>query len=252
MASSGQLNIRERVRDANLRFYEAVAGVYDKVDSRRADGQAHPWLNRLLAELRSRVSAPSPSFLDLGAGTAFLSRAALAHFPEVTAVDLSPAVLAQIPEANIRKVCAPCEELPFPQDHFDVVGAFATLHHLYDPRELVREAHRVLKPGGLLYTDHDIERSFVRRFRWPLRAYRAFFDHGPRYLAACPNLTAEDYELSEFHGENVVDSAALRATLAECGFTDVQLTFHWEGLLPVTPPWRAHGYSPLLRIVARK
>lgn len=245
-------NLRIQVREANRKFYETVAGVYEKVDQRRSDERDRQWLRSVLAGLRAEVTSSSPVFLDLGAGTAFLAKLARERFSRVIATDLSPAVLAQIHDPQIEKVCAPCEELPFESNSIDVVGAFATLHHLYDPRETFREAFRVLREGGLFYSDHDIEATFVRRFRWPLRAYRFLFDHGHDYLANCPGLTPQDYSLTEFHGENGLDGLALARNLKEIGFRDVQVTYHWHGLLVFTFPWCRRGFSPLLRIIARK
>lgn len=242
---------RSRVQEANRKFYEAVAGVYEKVDRRRDDSRDHAWLRQILARLRAE--APERAvFLDVGAGTAFLSKLALERFSRVIATDLSPAVLAQINDPRIEKICAPCEELPIEAGSVDVVGAFATLHHLYDPVETFREAFRVLKPGGVLYTDHDIERRFVRNFQWPLRIYRYFFDHGHDYLDQCPQLSTTDYALTEFHGEKGLDGAALARAAKEIGFREVEVIYHWHGLLPFTPPWRIRGFSPLLRIIAKK
>jgi len=40
------------------------------------------------------------------------------------------------------------EELPFPDDSFDLVYAHGVVQYTADPKRLVDECHRVLKPGG--------------------------------------------------------------------------------------------------------
>ncbi len=240
------------VQEANLRFYEAIAPVYDQVDPRRADPSRFRWLTRILAGLREKCPGGEAVFADLGAGSGLLSLLAAEHFPKVLAVDLSPAMLARIRHPRISTVCGACEELPLEAESVHAAGLFATLHHLFDPAQALREAHRILKPGGMLYSDHDIEERFVRNLRWPLGVYRKLFDHGPRYLSLCPQAAPRDYELSEFHGENGVPGDRLKKTLLELGFELETFTYHWEGLLPLTPPWQLRGLSPLLRIVARK
>jgi len=45
---------------------------------------------------------------------------------------------------------ADAEHLPFPNDSFDVVYSYGVMHHSPDTAQCVREARRMLKPGGAL------------------------------------------------------------------------------------------------------
>ena len=45
---------------------------------------------------------------------------------------------------------ADAEHLPFPDNNFDVVYSYGVMHHSPDPARCIREARRVLKPGGAL------------------------------------------------------------------------------------------------------
>jgi len=240
------------VQEANRRFYESIASVYDQVDPRRADSSRLAWLEKIISEMRAQCPGSNATFADLGAGSGLLSLMAAEHFPKVLAVDISPAMLARIKHPKVEIICAPCEALPLSDSSVDACGLFATLHHVYDPLKALREAHRVLKPGGVLYSDHDIEESFVRNFRWPLSLYRALFDHGRDYLRLSQHSRPEDYALSEFHGEKGVPGVEIERELRELGFSSLTFSYHWQGLLPLTPPWKRRGLSPLLRIEAVK
>lgn len=48
-----------------------------------------------------------------------------------------------------RLACADAEALPFSDETFDVVYSWGVLHHAPDPRQAIREIHRVLRPGGI-------------------------------------------------------------------------------------------------------
>jgi SAM-dependent methyltransferase len=49
-----------------------------------------------------------------------------------------------------RVLQADAEQLPFPDQSFDIVYAYGVLHHTANPRRAFSEARRVLKPGGVL------------------------------------------------------------------------------------------------------
>ncbi len=50
-------------------------------------------------------------------------------------------------ESDLRRLDA--ETLPFDDDQFDVVYSWGVIHHSERPERIIREIHRVLKPGGL-------------------------------------------------------------------------------------------------------
>ncbi|MGF1428140.1 class I SAM-dependent methyltransferase [Kitasatospora sp. LaBMicrA B282] len=88
--------------------------------------------------------------LDLGAGRGALTGRALAAGCRVSAVDAAPAMVgrlaAEYPAADARVMDA--ERLDFPDRGFDLVVSAFLVHLLADPAAAVREAARVLVPGG--------------------------------------------------------------------------------------------------------
>lgn len=56
------------------------------------------------------------------------------------------------------------EGLPFANDSFDVVVAAEVLEHLFFPSRLIAEAHRLLKPKGMLLG--SAPNAFYRAYRW--------------------------------------------------------------------------------------
>jgi ubiquinone/menaquinone biosynthesis C-methylase UbiE len=97
--------------------------------------------------------------LELGGGTGFFSiNLALsgAITGELHVSDISPGMLevcATNAAGNGVEVVTDvgdAEALPYPDDHFDLVMGHAFLHHLPVPGLAIREAFRVLRPGGRL------------------------------------------------------------------------------------------------------
>jgi SAM-dependent methyltransferase len=98
---------------------------------------------------------PGRRVLDLGCGTGDLTLMLLGLGAQVTALDLSPAMVALArkraelfgPASAAQWVAAPVEASGLPSGRFDVVLGRFILHHL-DLERAAREISRLLAPGG--------------------------------------------------------------------------------------------------------
>jgi SAM-dependent methyltransferase len=88
--------------------------------------------------------------LDVGCGSGLFCRLAVDAGASVSAIDSAVDVLTiareRVPEAEI--VVGDIEELPWPNATFDVVTGIAAFSYTERPVRALREAGRVLKPGG--------------------------------------------------------------------------------------------------------
>jgi len=96
------------------------------------------------------AARPGDRVLDVGClGGALLE--AVAQDCWVVGMDIIPAALRQAAPRGLHPVLADASAgLPFRDHSFDLMHAGEVLEHLFDPLALLRELHRVTRPGGRL------------------------------------------------------------------------------------------------------
>ncbi|MGZ8842234.1 MAG: class I SAM-dependent methyltransferase [Pyrinomonadaceae bacterium] len=90
--------------------------------------------------------------IGVGAGTDFINW--VRHGADATGVDLTEQGVSltqerlSLEELTAIVEVADAEELPFPDESFDIIYSYGVLHHSPDTAKAIREVHRVLKLGG--------------------------------------------------------------------------------------------------------
>jgi SAM-dependent methyltransferase len=103
---------------------------------------------------------PGDAVLDIGCGAgvdAFIAATMVGPGGRVVGIDVTPEMVAKARTnltltglANVTLEVAEAESLPFPDDSFDAVISNGVINLTVDKEKVLREAHRVLKPGGRL------------------------------------------------------------------------------------------------------
>ncbi|XP_043096699.1 putative methyltransferase DDB_G0268948 [Puntigrus tetrazona] len=110
-------------------------------------------IDEVLNFLRSRTRDYLDLAVDVGCGSGQGTELLAPHFLTVVGTDISPAQIKvasgkeHAPNVSYRE--SPAEELPFEDDVADLVTSMAAAHWFDHPRFL-KEADRILKPGGCL------------------------------------------------------------------------------------------------------
>jgi ubiquinone/menaquinone biosynthesis C-methylase UbiE len=139
----------EEIKESVRRQFSPVAAAY-AASPVHAGG---PDLAALVAAARTHGGQAA---LDMGSGAGHTALALAQHIASVTAVDLSVEMLEQGRQLaaerglhNITFLRGDVEQLELPDAVFDVVASRYSAHHYPHPAAALREAARVLRPGGL-------------------------------------------------------------------------------------------------------
>lgn len=131
-------------------YPKSKSGVADRVEKRVEEiVQIHP-------------TAPKKGFLDLGAGPAdiseLLSKAWKLDSSESFALDIDADWAPRVGVTRLNYADSMTNRIPLASNRLDLVVILMVLHHAEKPDELIREAHRVLAPGGtLIFRDHSAD-----------------------------------------------------------------------------------------------
>ncbi len=146
---AGLETLRDRRREDSRQYFDRVAATFE---DQVLPGRTWEGLARAIIQL-----APRGRYVDLGIGDGLLTLMLADVASEVTAVDVSPEMLARLRSraaqkgvANLKTVEGDIQDLPLPDASFDVAVLSQALHHAAEPAQALREARRVLVPGGRL------------------------------------------------------------------------------------------------------
>jgi SAM-dependent methyltransferase len=153
---------------------------------------------------------PDALALDLGCGGGHVAFLLAPRVRQVTAYDLSPAMV-EVTRAeaqnrgftNLRAQQGVVEQLPFADAAFDVVVSRYSTHHWHDVGAGLREARRVLKPGGTAVFMDVVAPGRPLLDTW-LQSLELLRD--PSHV--------RNYSLAEWHG--MLSTAGFGAATARC------------------------------------
>ena len=128
---------------------------------------------------------------------------------------------------------APAEALPLASASVDLVASFQTLEHVRDLRQTLREMHRILKPGGMLFAQAPNYRSFYEAH------YGIVAPLGLGKTALRQYLQLRRRPTSFLAHLQWLSPAALRSALREVGFSAITVT-------RITPPHHSAGPLPIM------
>ncbi|MCW3082237.1 class I SAM-dependent methyltransferase [Segetibacter sp.] len=122
--------------------------------------------------------------VDIGCGPGNIYATLQGSPKTLIGIDVAPGSLELASKLGYTTVLADANDLPFESAFADIVTLNATLHHCVDMAAVLKEAARLVKPGGLLITDHDPQHSAwnykgIAKLLWNARLlYYRYIGHG--------------------------------------------------------------------------
>ena len=156
---------QEDVLSANIEVHAALAnsGEYNQSPHFRPENKEK--VRRILSEIIAKSPVQDKSkLLDIGCGTGFIVHLVVDLVAEVHGIDITEDMMSQIDltKGNITLTKAQAENIPYENNTFDIVTAYSFLDHLLNYKVAIKEAHRVLKDGGVFYSDLNPNKAFSK------------------------------------------------------------------------------------------
>ncbi len=233
----GEKHVTPAEKTAGVRaVFNRVAGKYDVMNDAMSLGAHRIWKQLFVYDVAPKSDE---QILDVAGGTGDISRLLYSSTrgqAKITVCDPSLAMMKIGRQRSLARgitvidwVEGMAEKLPFSDAQFDAYTISFGLRNVTDLAVGLREAYRVLKPGG---------RFFCMEFTqvetpWLAALYRAYNRYA---LPALGQLLAQDAESYQYLAESIArfpNADALTTLIAQAGFTNTRHHFLSGGIVAI-------------------
>ena len=164
--------IRDRFQvNHNIKAYDRIYDEYEKKHGEIFNSIEQERLHKKLEQaIKSiRTESREKTGLDYGCGSGNITRHLIELGVRTVAADLSRNFLNLVSEKYSHTGLLDVKEIDgqslsnIGNDRFDLVATYSVLHHVPDYFEIIKEMVRVLKLGGIIYLDHELNESYWNR-----------------------------------------------------------------------------------------
>jgi ubiquinone/menaquinone biosynthesis C-methylase UbiE len=238
----GEESAKDVVLKANITMHTALANTYDAEQPHyRSENKAavSAVLDRLARAAGNQI------LVDFGCGTGFIISLAESYFQSIYGVDVTPAMMSMVDltSGKVKLLQANTESVPLEAGAANVVTANSFLHHLYDIQPTIREAYRLLKPGGVFYSEEDPNLFFweslkqlaasretnAGRYSYVVERELAAVTETQTVIEAAKGVDANVVQLAEYQKmvRGGMQAEALKNTFRDTGFSEVKIEYYW-------------------------
>jgi SAM-dependent methyltransferase len=180
------------------------------------------------------------NFIELGCNTGGVVLAAQDNGWNASGVDISVAATRYArEELSLDVFTGTLEEAGYPANHFDVVYSNSVMEHLAYPLQVLQEAYRILRPGGVFYADTVNWKSYTREI---LGANWRYIDPADHVHLYTPDNVASMAAHAGFEVERIwTTGVRVTANAAESTFVTPWYLLMIKGLLSIATRFTKKG-----------
>lgn len=164
--------------------------------------------NRKVSAVKEYIEVDQPKLLDVGCGIGEFAHIAQKEGWDVEAIEFNARAAAYAREnLGIKVHKKSLEHCTFDKEQFDVATMWGVLEHLVQPRQLLGQVHKYIKPGGLLVVEVPSYDCLLVEYlkSFPEQADRIIDGWGHIMLFSVPTIK----RLVEEMGFHVIDVVSL-------------------------------------------
>jgi len=165
--------------------------------------------------------------LDIGAGDGFFLKSAKDLGWTVAGVEPSVSAAGFATSQGLNVFAGTLEEAKYEADYFDIVRLSHSLEHTFDPASTLREAYRILRPGGsAIISVPNFSGLALKLFRNKLDIPKHLFHFTPQ---------------------------TLKQYLLYCGFKEIEVNYYSVGIIQSGLPkfWQKKIFTPVFLLIDR-
>jgi ubiquinone/menaquinone biosynthesis C-methylase UbiE len=155
----------------NAQTHDRISSHYDRIHGEIFNPIEQARLREALTRALAAVQTDSAPItaLDYGSGSGNLTRHLIDRGVRTVSADVSEEFLSLIREGFATTGLSSTLKVNgrdlagVPEGRFDLVTTYSVLHHVPDYLHIVAEMCRVLKPGGVLYIEHEVTETYYNR-----------------------------------------------------------------------------------------
>lgn len=218
--------------------FSNVARKYDVMNDAMSGGMHRLWKDRFVRRVKPQ---PHEAILDMAGGTGDIAFRLAERGAEVTVADINQDMLDVGVERALERgidglvwSCQNAETLSYPANTFDAYTIAFGIRNVTDIPKALREAHRVLKPGGRFYC---LEFSTTE---WPgFKEAYDFYSH--KLVPAIGKAIANDEDSYRYLIESIrrfPDMPAFERMIRDAGFMNTRVEPIMGGLVAIHSGWK--------------